>query len=677
MNNEKKYICKCHPDFHIPEDAIVGTDFDGDDYARKAKAAGIEKLVMFAKCHYGFCYYPTKIGNVHPGLQKDMLAEFVKGCRNAGLGVACYYSVFLDTAIIKKHPDWMLQPGQNQPKEGLLFSKKYLPVCVNSPYLDELLIPQALEIIENYDIDELFYDTMTNFIPCYCENCRRKFGKSIPQDNRDADWLEYVKWYYNQYREFYSKILQTIHEKNPNVLVTVNWEWSARMPDQPVPYIKHLRGDLFTSGSDASFFCRYWAGTGLSFDYMCGRFLHHLGDWSNNTPETLKYTAAATIANGGGFYLIDRQMSEGHMEDRAYAITKEVFDFINERRDYVTDTEHIPETAVLYPFEHVVGPRFEIFPDNKKRSDRIRQFKAIANILVNNAKHYTAMNSENLREKIDNYRLLILPEVDYLGSETIETVKRFVYRGGKLIIIQSDNKDDVNLDLFELAGVKYHGRESLDYSYIESETNGIEDPILVRGHFALVTPHHETVTLARNIAPLRVGKAGSEFGHGFAPPSKWEGYSAVTYRTYGQGKVIYIAGPILTSHEVFHNPYISRLLIGLYDKLLPDPLVKVECKGHVEMTAMRKDNDLIVHLVNHSGKEILAGGYCPVTEFIPEIRDISLSIKSSKAFDSVLSIPDGSSIKPEFIDGYLSLKLPCLEIMTSVAIKGYFDNNYK
>ena len=65
----------------------------------------------------------NKIGNVHPGLQKDMLAEFVKGCRNAGLGVACYYSVFLDTAIIKKHPDWMLQPGQNQPKEGLLFSK--------------------------------------------------------------------------------------------------------------------------------------------------------------------------------------------------------------------------------------------------------------------------------------------------------------------------------------------------------------------------------------------------------------------------------------------------------------------------------------------------------------------------------------------------------------------------
>ena len=37
MNNEKKYICKCHPDFHIPEDAIVGTDFDGDDLQGKRK----------------------------------------------------------------------------------------------------------------------------------------------------------------------------------------------------------------------------------------------------------------------------------------------------------------------------------------------------------------------------------------------------------------------------------------------------------------------------------------------------------------------------------------------------------------------------------------------------------------------------------------------------------------
>ena len=90
MKEQKTYLCKCHPDFHIPEDAIVGEDFDGFDYARKAKAAGVDSLVFFGKCHYGFSYYPTKVGTVHPGLKKDMLAEFVKGCRHEGLGTTCY-----------------------------------------------------------------------------------------------------------------------------------------------------------------------------------------------------------------------------------------------------------------------------------------------------------------------------------------------------------------------------------------------------------------------------------------------------------------------------------------------------------------------------------------------------------------------------------------------------------
>src|SRR5450759_4047883 len=92
MGNSKTYLCKCHPDFHIPGDAIVGKDFDGIEYTKKVKAAGVDSLVSFAKCHYGFSYYPTKVGTVHPGLQKDMLGEFAKGCRINDLRSTVYYS---------------------------------------------------------------------------------------------------------------------------------------------------------------------------------------------------------------------------------------------------------------------------------------------------------------------------------------------------------------------------------------------------------------------------------------------------------------------------------------------------------------------------------------------------------------------------------------------------------
>ena len=53
---ENNYLCKCHPDFHMPDSVIVGDEFDGYEYAKKAHDSGVDSLVIFGKCHYGFSY---------------------------------------------------------------------------------------------------------------------------------------------------------------------------------------------------------------------------------------------------------------------------------------------------------------------------------------------------------------------------------------------------------------------------------------------------------------------------------------------------------------------------------------------------------------------------------------------------------------------------------------------
>ena len=80
------FLCKSHPDFHIPADVDVGEGFDGDTYARRLKGCGADAVVFFAKCHYGHAYYDTKVGTRHPRLRKDMLAEVVRGCQLHELG---------------------------------------------------------------------------------------------------------------------------------------------------------------------------------------------------------------------------------------------------------------------------------------------------------------------------------------------------------------------------------------------------------------------------------------------------------------------------------------------------------------------------------------------------------------------------------------------------------------
>ena len=671
MKEKRALLCKCHPDFHLPSDVIVGKEFNGMQYAEKARESGVDSLVLFAKCHYGFSYYPTNVGTRHPGLVKDMMKEFVEGCRQAGLGTTCYYSVFLDTAAVEKHPDWILRASPVD-EEGL-FRKKYLPVCVNSGYLHELLIPQTLEILAAYDVDELFFDTMTDFVPCYCENCRKRFGRPIPGPQDGNDWLEYVAWYIEQYESFFAQILQTVHDVNPDMVVVINWKWSATLPETPGMHVRRLVGDLFTSGAVASYFTHYWAGTGLPFDYMCGRFLHGLGDWSNNTPETLKCVAASTIANGGSFYLIDRQRPDGTMEDRSYAIMKDVFGFVQERREMVMDTTHVPETAVLHSLENVIGARKEFFPDHAERENRLRPLKAISDIFIHHARHYTAVNTEMLMKHLSSYKLLVLPEVDFLDREAVSHIRTFVESGGNLLIIQSGNSVPVQLDLLDLAGVQYGEPASSGYAYIANESAGVSDPILVRGKFALVRPGIEAREIAALVPPLHSGKSGTEFGHGFAPATVPDGHAAICSRKLGKGTVMYVAGPLLTSYRTHLSPPIANLLTRLYDLLLPDALVKVDCEGMVEMTAVRQNNDLLVHLVNHSGKETLAAGWLPITEFIPEIRDIRISVLSPAGGMVPVSGLDGMTLEATVENGYQTIRIPFLKIMSSIRLHGYFN----
>ena len=191
---KKRMLCRSHPDFHIPAGVDVGVGFDGEALGRQLAEAGADSIAIFAKCHYGHAYYPTQIGTPHPGLKCDLLGEAVKGCKKHDVSVSAYLSVFFDTAAVAGHPEWILQKAPLGDLEQLE-PDNYSPTCVNSGYIEEDLIPMSLEVIDNYDVHELFYDTMTWFRPCFCRKCEMGFGKEIPANDEHANWADFVVWY--------------------------------------------------------------------------------------------------------------------------------------------------------------------------------------------------------------------------------------------------------------------------------------------------------------------------------------------------------------------------------------------------------------------------------------------------------------------------------------------------
>ncbi len=97
-----------HLDFHtspfIPD---VGTEFDAKAFARTLKQAHVNSVTIFAKCHHGMCYFPTRSGVIHPALKgKDLMGQMIEALHREGIRAPIYVTVAWEEDAANKHPEW-------------------------------------------------------------------------------------------------------------------------------------------------------------------------------------------------------------------------------------------------------------------------------------------------------------------------------------------------------------------------------------------------------------------------------------------------------------------------------------------------------------------------------------------------------------------------------------------
>ena len=96
-----------HLDFHTsPAIPDVGADSDASQFAHTMKAAAVNSATVFARCHHGLCYYPTKVGTSHPALRRDLLGEMIAACHREGIQAPIYLTVVWDEHAGAAHPEW-------------------------------------------------------------------------------------------------------------------------------------------------------------------------------------------------------------------------------------------------------------------------------------------------------------------------------------------------------------------------------------------------------------------------------------------------------------------------------------------------------------------------------------------------------------------------------------------
>jgi len=111
---------------------------------------------------------------------------------------------------------------------------------------------------------------------------------------------------------------------------------------------------------------------------------------------------------------------------------------------------------------------------------------------------------------------------------------------------------------------------------------------------------------------------------------------------------------------------VSRdFLAALVRELFPAPLVEVKGSHHVDVTATRLGDRLLVNLVNTAGPH--ANAKVNVHDDIPSVGPLTLSIRCPPP-ESVLLEPGGRSVAHEFRDDRLHVTVPRVEIHDIIEI---------
>jgi len=102
------------------------------------------------KGHPGYTGYPTKVGSPSPGIVNDALKIWRQVTRDMGIPLSIHYSGVWDSRAIEVHPEWARINPDGKPDPN--------NTCRTSGYEAELMIPQLVEVVREYDIDGLWID---------------------------------------------------------------------------------------------------------------------------------------------------------------------------------------------------------------------------------------------------------------------------------------------------------------------------------------------------------------------------------------------------------------------------------------------------------------------------------------------------------------------------------------
>ncbi len=447
-----------------------------------------------------------------------------------------------------------------------------------------------------------------------------------------------------QFRNYVQHYADAVHKFNPNFLITSNWAYSSMMPEKVDTDIDFLSGDMATRSyvSNAALEARCLAPQGKPWDLMAWGFTY---DWENSlgsykSAVQLEQEAAHVLSMGGGFQIYYPQNRDASVKTWKIKTMAEVARFCRERQAFTYGAKAVPQIAMLHStegFKRKVNGLYNNW-------GLFNGEQGLLNALLDGQNTVEVLMEHSLQDRMNDYKVIIIPEWKYLAPDFITKLKAYASNGGNVLVIGAEAVKLFEKDLGVTFGA-YHDKQNLHLGYA--------------GDIASVSGKYQEVTLA----------AGTKLFGSFYTEEDLRFPSGIpaSIGNYGKGKIAAVYINLGENYQKRQAPAMREFLSGMVRELFPQPMLEVTGSHLVNVTLNKTGNNYAVNLINMAGSHANNDVY--VYDEVPKLGPLTLSLQLNKKPAKVSLQPANQPLEFKYENGKVITVVPQLAIHSIVLIE--------
>lgn len=636
-----------HLDFHTGDPMPdVGADFTEENFKEALRVGHVNSITLFAKCHHGWSYYPSKVAHPHPALKTDLLGRELAVCRELGVRTQIYISAGLDEYMAYARPQYRTV---NHGQENSLLGAHFHQICLNNDEYLSYLCAQVNEVMEMYGdlTDGIFMDICTPS-PCFCSACINSMVAQGLNPENDADLFLHARRVYDKYTEAVNKTVAAVNPAMPVFHNCGNLPRNDR--DWAFKNTAHLELESLPTGGwgydhfpMSAAYCRV---LGREFTGMTGKFHKTWGEFGGyKHPNALRYESALSLALGAKCSVGDQLHPLGKFDIPTYELIGKAYAEVEQKEAWCHDVTAVTDVAIFTTYG---GP---YSPYGGSNSDT-----GANRILLEGKYLYNIIDRECAFE---DYKVIIFPDIALFDNELSERVNKYLDNGGRILLSgQSGLKDG---QFFRDFGVKMEGENPYDNTYLvpryDMKGNGIASYLMYRRGYAITAG--DDVKVMADMQNSYFNRSLRHFcSHSTTPndPASHRPGCVIS----GDGSIGYIAWNIFDEYSTNGSFHHKQIVCDMLDILLGDGktlTTSLPSNGVVTLMYQPSENRYVNHVLYAVTK--MRGSVEVIEDAIP-IRGTKVSVRlpGAPVIRRVYSAPDGTDIPYTYENGVLSYTVP-------------------